>query len=335
MATAKPPLLTILVVSYNTRALTVTCLDSIVRETQHVPYEIIVIDNASTDGSPAAIAAHPAKPTLIALGKNIGFARANNHAAMGAKGRYMLLLNPDTEICNGAIDMLMGFARRRPQAGIWGGRTIFADGRLNPASAWGRMTPWRLFCRAAGLTALAANSPICNGESLGGWQRDGERNVDIVSGCFLLIERELWDALAGFDPVFFMYGEDADLCLRATVHGSKPRVTDVATIIHHGGASEPARADKMVRLLAAKATLIERHFPGPMRPLGLALLAAWPLSRAVACTLLGAITPSPARTAAAKAWTEIWRRRKEWYVGYGPATLRFEPKPASQQTVAT
>lgn len=320
MATTNVPQLSILIVSYNTRAMTLACLDSVVRETSRVSYELIVVDNASQDGSATAIAAHQAGPHLFALAHNIGFGRANNVAARAARGEFILLLNPDTEIRDGAIDKLIEFAARNPKAGIWGGRTIFADGRLNPASAWARMTPWRLFCRASGLTALAANSGFCNGEAYGGWQRDSEREVDIVSGCFLLIKRDLWESLGGFDPTFFMYGEEADLCLRAIRRGAKPRVTPLATIVHHGGASEPARADKMVRLLTAKATLIQRHFPAPLVTLGLWLQAAWPLSRTIACNILARISLSPPRTAAAREWSEIWRRRREWYAGYGVRT---------------
>ena len=316
MATAKPPVLSIVIVSYNTRDLTLACLDSIVRETRETSYEIIVVDNASTDGSPAALLAHPAKPTLIALGQNIGFGRANNIAARAAKGRLLLLLNPDTVILDQAIDRLLAFSQRWRVSGIWGGRTRFADGRLNPASAWARMTVWRLFCRASGLTGVFPNSAICNGESYGGWMRDSERNVDVVSGCFLMIEREIWQQLGGFDPDYFMYGEDADLCLRARKLGARPRVTPDATIVHYGGASERVREDKVVKLLAAKATLIQLHFPALTAPLGLALLAAWPLSRWLWHAARARCTGAPEAVEAARVWALIWQRRAKWYHGF-------------------
>ena len=220
--------------------MTAAALDSVLAETRTTSFEIIAVDNASTDGSSAMLAQHPAKPQLIARNDNIGFARANNVAASQARGRYLLLLNPDTVVLDGAIDNLVAFARARPEARIWGGRTIFADGSLNPSSCWCRMTPWNLFCRASGLTAMFAQSEVFNGEAFGGWARDSERDVDIVSGCFFLIEKELWDELGGFDPLFFMYGEEADLCLRARALSAKPAVTPEATIIHYGAhRSEP------------------------------------------------------------------------------------------------
>ena len=317
----------ILLVSFNTRELTLAALDSLRRETGAVATEVIVVDNASSDGSAQAIAAHPLGPRLVALTENIGFGRANNLAAREARGRYLLLLNPDTVVLDTAIERLVRFAARRPQARIWGGRTLFPDGRLNPSSCWGRITLWNLLTRATGLTGIAPRSALLNSEAMGGWLRDSEREVDIVSGCFLLIERSLWNELGGFDPLFFMYGEEADLCLRARALGARPMITPEATIVHLGGASERARADKMVRLLAAKASLVTRHFPAPTRPVGRALLAAWPLSRWLALTAAALVTGSEAHRATAATWREIWSRRKEWAADYrAPASSRWSDR---------
>lgn len=312
-----PPVdVSILIVSHNTRRLTRAALDSILAETRTVSYEVIVVDNASSDGSAKMIASHPLNPHLTALSENIGFARANNVASSVARGRYILLLNPDTVVLDRAIDKLVDFARAEPNARIWGGRTVFADGHLNPSSCWGRMTPWNQFCRASGLTGLFPNTDFFNGEAMGGWRRDTVRQVDIVSGCFFLIEKALWDGLRGFDPLFFMYGEEADLCLRAHAFSARPMVTPQATIIHYGGASETARADKMVRLLAAKASLIDRHWQPGLAPVGRWLLALWPLSRAVALSALAFVAPSAEISRAQAAWRQIWNRRAEWRKGY-------------------
>jgi GT2 family glycosyltransferase len=325
MSTPAPIEVSILIVSHNTRAMTLAALDAVECAAKHLRYELIVVDNASRDGSPAAIAGHASGPRLWALAENIGFARATNLAAAQACGEYLLLLNPDTVALDGAIDELVAFARRTPEAGIWGGRTLFADGALNPSSCWGRMTLWNLVCRASGLTGLFPHSEICNAEAYGGWPRDTEREVDIVSGCFLLISRRRWRELGGFDAAFFMYGEDADLCLRARRAGARPRVTPGATIIHHGGASEPTRAAKMVKLLAAKALLIEREFAGPSRPLALLLLALWPASRALALTLAGRVAGRGEFAASAAVWREVWTRRGEWRGGYARGQRAAEP----------
>lgn len=323
----------IVVVSYNTCAMTRAALDSVLTETKDVSYEVIAVDNASTDGSADMIAAHPLHPEFIPLNENIGFARANNLAARRARGRYILLLNPDTLVLDHAIDKLLAFARKEPSARIWGGRTFYASGTLNPSSCWGRMTLWNLFCRAVGLTGLFSRSEVFNGEAYGGWQRDTIRNVDIVSGCFFLIERELWDGLNGLDPLFFMYGEEADLCLRAHAFSARPMITPSATIVHYGGASETARAGKMVRLLAAKVSLVNRHWQPLMAPVGRMLLAAWPLTRLIATSIRAALLPLPANRETADAWCQIWHRRNEWQRGYAKlASTRMAPVALAPST---
>lgn len=301
------PTLSIIVVSYNTREMTLDCLRSVHAETR-TPFELIVVDNASSDGSAAAIAAEFPGLRLMAEEVNHGFAAANNLAAKEARGEYLLLLNPDTVVLDGALDKLLEFAKRRPEARIWGGRTVFGDGSPNPASAWRKMDLWNLFCRATGLTGIFPRSPVFNSEAYGGWDRMSEREVDIVTGCLFLISRADWEALDGFDPAFFMYAEEADLCLRARkLIGARPRVTPEAVIVHYAGASEKVRADKMVRLLKAKRELIRRHFPVWQRPLAAALFAAHPFSRAVALRLLRA-----SRRETARVWAEVWARRAEW-----------------------
>lgn len=304
-------ILSILIISYNTREMTLECIRSVFRETRSDEFEIIVLDNASSDASPDAIDSEFAgRITLIRSPENLGFARANNAAATHATGEYLLLLNPDTVALDNAIGKLLDFARRTPEAGIWGGRTVFADGSLNPASCWMRQTVWSLLCQATGLSSLFRRCTLFNPEGLGGWDRSAERAVDIVSGCFLLIRRGLWDRLDGFHPDFFMYGEEADLCLRARALGAVPRVTPEATIIHHGGASETVRADKLCRLMAAKMLLIHRHFPPMTRGLAAMLFAAWPWSRMIATGLLAG--SDTRRRERASVWREVFRRRDEW-----------------------
>ena len=308
-----PPVLSVLVVSYNTRAMTLEALRSVRAETR-TPHEIVVVDNASTDGSAAAIARAFPDVRLLAERENHGFARATNLAAAEARGEYLLLLNPDTVVLDGAVDRLLAFARAAPQARIWGGRTLHADGALNPTNAWARMSLWSLACQAAGLSALFPRSRLFSPEGYGGWARDSEREVDIVTGCFLLIERALWQRLGGFDPSFVMYGEEADLCLRARALGARPRITPEARIVHHVGAASAMEADRQVMLLKAKTTLIRRHFAPRSRPLALALLHARPWTR-LAASGVAARLAGRGRGAHAR-WRAIWARRADWRRGY-------------------
>ena len=302
------PLVSIIIVSYNTREMTLECLRSVFAQTDQ-PFEVILVDNASSDGSAAAIAAEFPGIRLMAETENHGFAKANNLAARHACGEYLLLLNPDTVVLDGAIDRLIDFARRAPEAGIWGGRTLYGDSSVNPTNCWGRMTLWSVGSQVLGLSSLFRRSGLFNPEGYGSWQRDSERGVDIVTGCFLLIRKKFWDELEGFNLSFVMYGEEADLCLRARSKGARPRITPEAQIVHYAGASETVRSDKMVRLLRAKLLLIRRHFPAWQRPIGLLLFRLWPLTRYWATRILG-------RHLAAQTWRQIWVRRGEWWYGW-------------------
>ncbi len=306
------PQVSIIVVSYNTKEMTLKCLESVYAETHDTSFQLIIVDNASTDGSAEAIEElYADKALVISSEENLGFAAANNLAAKEAVGDFILLLNPDTEVIDRGIDKLVAFSDTCSDAEIWGGRTVFADESLNPASSWHRMTFWSLTSMVLGLTTVFKSSSFFNVEEMGGWDRSGEKHVDIVTGCFFLIRREFWNRLGGFDKDFFMYGEEADLCLRAAKMGANPIATSQATIIHHGGASDTVRADKMVRLLNAKYKLIHKHFPPQSRAVSKTLLTFWPMSRYLAHSILARLGRQSSREAA-HVWKEIWDRRSNW-----------------------
>ena len=317
------PRVSILVVSYNTKAMTLDCLRSLEAETT-VPHETIVVDNNSPDRSAEAVAEAFPHLRLIASRDNLGFAKGNNVAAEEARGEYLLLLNPDTVVLERAIDRLVAFADANPAAGIWGGRTLNADMSLNRMSAFGDLTLWGLFCRATGLALAFPRSDLLNPDEMGGWDRSTERDVDVVQGCFFLIRRELWDRLGGFDLTFVMYGEEADLCRRARAIGARPRMTPEATIIHYAGASSRKRSDKEILVFKAKATMIRRHLPAWQRPLALGLLALWPWTRMAGGTILARATGKPGFAEAAGHWRAVWLARARWKDGFPPLP---EPLP--------
>jgi GT2 family glycosyltransferase len=306
--------MSVIVISYNTRQMTLECLGSVFSETK-TPLEVIVVDNASTDGSADAIAQAFPQVQLIREDTNHGFARAHDIALRHTSAPWLLLLNPDTLVLNAGLDKLLTFAKSNPEAGVWGGRTLFGDGSLNPTSCWGRTTLFSLVSRLLFLPNLFPGSEILNPEEIGRWPRDTVRKVDIVTGCLFLMRRTDWDRLGGFDPAFIMYGEETDLCLRARAIGFLPMITPEATIVHYGGASDTVRADKMVRLMRAKIELVRRHFPRGQQTAGVWLTALWPFSRALAWRAIALTGRSGAREKAAS-WAEIWSRRAEWLGGY-------------------
>jgi GT2 family glycosyltransferase len=175
------------------------------------------------------------------------------------------------------------------------------------------MTPWSLFCSMTGLSLVFRDVEFFNAEALGGWRRDTVRLVDIVVGCFLMIRTSLWRQLGGFDTRYFMYGEEADLCLRAAGLGYTPMITPNAEIMHLVGASTSVRADKIILLWKAKATLIRDHWPKPLVPVGLAELWLHCAIRKVGSVAYGLSTGRRDRFSA---WEKVWAARRDWLSGY-------------------
>jgi len=302
--------ISIIVISYNTKQMTIECIRSIFRETHSASFEVIVFDNASSDGSYDALRQEfSSKVELISSRINIGFSSGNNEAAKRANGRYLLLLNPDTVVLDGAIDKLYSFACLQGGNGIYGGKTYDGDGVLDPTSCWKKPSIWSLLCFGVGLTSLFNRNVFFDPESYGQWKRDDVKNVDIVTGCFLLIQQRIWDKLEGFSSDFFMYAEEADLCLRAIEIGVQPVFTPSASIIHYGGASEKIVVDKMVRMLSAKVMLLQKHWLNSNKVrLGVSLYILGSFIRA--WHPLGLLSPSEKTLS----WREIWKRRSQWAV---------------------
>jgi len=301
--------LTVIIVSYNTRDLTLKAVETLLKNAGDVAMRVVVFDNASADGSAEAVAGAFPDIEVIANDKNLGFAAANNLVAAQTQTEWLLLLNPDTETHPNAVENLLAFSRAHPEAGITGGRTVFPDGSLNPASCWQKMTVWSLLCRAIGLPALIPNSRLLNPEAIGGWRRDSVRTVDIVVGCFFMIPTRIWRELGGFRSHYFMYGEEADLCLRAAKRGYRPMITPDAQIMHLAGAASGERADQSVAVSKAKATLIRDHWSRPLAPIGLFLMWLTALVRRAGAPFAGDEQQRQAKIIG-------WRKRREWLAGY-------------------
>ncbi|MBN9692879.1 MAG: glycosyltransferase family 2 protein [Verrucomicrobia bacterium] len=313
---SRVPECSILIISYNTSDLTVACLNSL-REQENISNsEIIVFDNASSDDSESKIRALFPEVRLIASKTNLGFARANNEAARLATGRRLLLLNPDTVTLPGSLKTLLEFADQNPSCGIWGGRTIDEHGVPNP-SCRGDMTVWSLFCYSVGLTHIFPRTRLFNPESIHLWSSvDAPLDVAVVVGCYLLIDRVLWDRLKGFDPEFFMYGEEVDLCLRARSLGALPRVTPKSVIIHYGAASETSNEQKLIKLFRGKCSLMRKHWTTLNARLGQYLLVLASGIRATAEAFRDSHRLTKHSTSKSRAWTVVFRQRQKWRTGW-------------------
>jgi GT2 family glycosyltransferase len=310
-AAEEPVEVSVLLVNWNTREMTLECLRSLYAETRRTRFECLVMDNGSKDGSAEAIAREFPQVRLQAETENHGFGKATNLQVAVARAPLVLLLNTDTLVLDGAVDKLVAFARANPGARIWGGRTVFADGSENTSSAWRRITPWSSICFALGLRAMFPGSRLFDPERID-FRTGRPEPCDIVVGCLLLIEKAFWNELGGFDPAFFMYGEETDLCLRAGAAGARPLVTPDATIVHYGGASATSNGNKAVQLFEARMRLSSRHQRGLSRATcrGAHLFAAF--LRMAGYSLKAKLRPGERTRQAAEQWRIVWQRRSEW-----------------------
>ena len=307
-------MLDIVLVSYNTAEYTKRAIESVYAETQDTEFKIIMVDNDSKDNSVELIASEFPKVEIIQTGANLGFAGGVNIGAKASNGEYVLLLNPDTVILDGAIDKLMAYAKKTPKAGIWGGVTLNDDLSLNPNNARARLSFKTLLFSALGLSKTFNNSCYFNHDNYGCWDRKSEREVDVITGCFFLTPRKLWEELEGLDETFFMYAEEADYCIRAIKKGYQPRVTPDARIIHHGGVSETNVSGKMLKLLKGKAELINKHAASWQKPIHKGLLLLHVLNKTTALNLISFIKKDkiPLRDE----WRIVYKQRGEWLKGY-------------------
>ena len=299
----------ILIVSYNTRDMTVECIESIFDQTTEHTFEVIVIDNDSSDGSAEAIRKQCPQVTVIESGENLGFARANNEASKVACGSRILLLNPDTVILDKAIDKLLDFAGENPDNRMWGGRHVFRDGSKNTYNCWSDYTLWSVFCSCTALSKFFSHSNLFNPRPYPKYDRMSVKEVDIITGCYLLIDADLWIELEGFDPDYFLFAEEADLCVRARMKGARPLLTPDSRIIHDGGGSAPIKSeDRRIQLLKAERQYHRKHF-GPMGARAACLLIDM---RVTLLALVGTLQYLLTGRRNPRASMALLRRRREW-----------------------
>ena len=198
--------------------------------------EIIVVDNASSDGSPELVENSFPHVQLVRNSANLGFARGNNVGIRNSSGRYLCLINSDVKVLPDCINRLVDYCEQHPEVGMAGPRIIGGDGKLQ-RSCRGFPTLWNMLCRALALDTIFPRNKLFTGYSLSYWPQDSTRPVDILSGCFWLIRRETLSRVGLLDEAFFMYGEDMDWSKRFWLGGSSLVFVSQAEAIHYGGAS--------------------------------------------------------------------------------------------------
>jgi GT2 family glycosyltransferase len=238
------PVLSVLIVTWNVREPVLACLASLHADPEAPPLEIIVVDNASSDGTPNEVVRRFPDVRVLANPQNVGFPRANNQALGIARGRYVLYLNPDTEVAPGTLAACVRELDSNPDIGLAGCRLEFADGRIQYEGARNAYRFRHLMYELLYLHMLFPHSRVFGHHRMGDWDHRGTRDVEAVNGAFMMVPRSLALAVGGLPEDLFMYHEDLSFCLRIRRSGHRLRYLGSVRTIHHGGQSSrksPAR----------------------------------------------------------------------------------------------
>src|SRR5581483_743369 len=258
---------TVIIVNYNTRERLRSCLRSVARSNGPPTIQVIVVDNASSDGSANMVAAEFPDVELVRNSANVGFARANNGAIERSCGRTVLLLNPDTELPPDALPTLVGYLDAHSDVGAVGPKLVLADGTLDLACRRSFPTPSVAFYRLSGLSRLFPGHPRFGRYNLRCLDADVEVDVDAVSGACMLGRREVIDQVGGLDERFFMYGEDLDWAYRIKAQGWRIRYNPGVVVRHYKG--EASRQDSQRATIAfydAMRLFYEKHYRSSTPP---------------------------------------------------------------------
>jgi len=253
--------LTVIIVSYNVKYFLEQALASVLKAAVNLPTEIIVVDNASTDGSAAMVKSRFAEVILIKNGDNKGFAAANNQGIRMAKGEYILLLNPDTLLQEDTLEKTVRFMETHPEAGALGVKMLDGKGVFLPESKRSLPTPKVAFFKMSGLSSLFPKSKLFGRYHLGFLDENRIHEVEVLSGAFMLIRKRVMDKIGLLDETFFMYGEDIDLSYRIMQSGYKNYYFPETRIIHYKGESTRKGTLNYVRMFYNAMLIFERkHF---------------------------------------------------------------------------
>jgi GT2 family glycosyltransferase len=243
--------LSVIIVNWNGGELLRRCVESLAASPPSVPFDVFVVDNASSDESIASLRSSGAARSLgerlrvVEAGENLGFGRANNRAFALTRAPLLFLLNPDTEVTEGSVDRLVEVVRADARVGAAGPKLLNADGSLQ-VSVWRNThAAWETLLTGLRLHKLLPRR--LRGELLLAehWDYSRRRDVGMLSGAAMLVRREVVDEVGGFDESFHMYGEDNEWCLRMRRAGWRLVFEPAAVVMHHGAASSHKRWDSL------------------------------------------------------------------------------------------
>ncbi|MBI2619521.1 MAG: glycosyltransferase [Ignavibacteriales bacterium] len=256
--------LSVIIVNYNVREFLSHALVSLTKALKGIAGEIIVVDNASDDGSVEMMRRDFPKVRLIANKSNLGFAKANNLALKKARGQCILLINPDTIVQENTLRVMAKFFEENPDVGLAGCKILNPDGSFQLACRRSFPTTWVAFTKISGLSVLFPKSPLFGRYNLTYLSPDETYEVDAVSGSFMMVRREAFKRVGGLDEGFFMYGEDLDWCYRFQRAGWKNYYVHSTQIIHYKGESTRRSSIDEIRMFYdAMRLFVRKHLRRP------------------------------------------------------------------------
>ena len=297
------PTLAIIIVNYNTRQLLAACLDALAASQVTLPLRVIVVDNASTDGSLAMLARDYPWVETIASPRNAGYAAANNLALrrllaeippdQDRRHAYCLLLNPDTAVAPDTLVRMVDFLEHHPEAGAAGPRLVLPDGRLDLACRRLFPTPGRALFRLLGLSRLFPRSRLFASYNLTYLDEQAITEVDSVVGAFMLVRVAAIDQAGLLDEDFFMYGEDLDWAYRIKQHGWRIYYAPITTVVHHKGAASRKRSTRsIIAFYQAMAIFHRKHYAPSLPALANLVILVGIIARGVLAVAINACRPA-------------------------------------------
>ena len=255
--------LSIVIVNYNVKEFLTQCLDSIFKSQTQYDYEVIIVDNSSKDSGRDQICATFEHIIWVDNIENVGFGRANNQGFSLAKGVYTLILNPDTVLQEDTIEKCVSYLIAHPKVGGLGIKGIDGSGQFLPESKRALPTPLVALWKITGLSSIFPKSSVFARYHLGHLSPEENHEVDILVGCFMMIPTKLLLSVGGFDPQYFMYGEDIDLSYELQKTGHKNIYFSESQIIHYKGESTKRGSLNYVRMFyKAMVLFAKKQFTG-------------------------------------------------------------------------
>ncbi|HWP83085.1 MAG TPA: glycosyltransferase [Bacteroidota bacterium] len=252
--------LSVIIVNYNVREFLHHALVSLKKAMRGIRAEVLVVDNASDDGSVQMLQKDFPWVRLIINKSNEGFARANNRALRRARGKYLLLINPDTVVQEDTLKVMLRFFEENPDVGLAGCKILNPDGTFQLACRRSFPTPWVAFTRLTGLSKLFPKTRLLGRYNLTYLSPDETYEIDAVSGSFMMTRRKVYNEVGGLDERFFMYGEDLDWCYRIQKAGWKIYYVHSTQIIHYKGEStRRSSIDEIKMFYEAMQLFVRKH----------------------------------------------------------------------------